>query len=476
VSVRAVAEKKGKSEAQQDAGDPTMSRLMVSVSGVRGEIALTLTPEVAVRFGQAFATMLGVGKIVAVGRDSRPTGPMVRNAVVSGLLACGVNVVDLGVVTTPGVALMTRKLQADGGVVITASHNPIQWNGIKFLRPDGVGLSAEQAGELKAIWEAGRFTLAQATICGDESVNSQTHDSHIRAVTAIVDVTGIAARRFKVVLDSVNGAGCVPTSTLLSKLGCTVVHLNDRPTGLFAHAPEPTGENLTGLCEAVKRRRADIGFAQDPDADRLALVDETGAYVGEEYTLAVCAAYVLSKRTGPLATNLSTSRMIDDIAAAAGAKVFRTPVGEAHVAGCMLKEGCIFGGEGNGGVIDPRVVPVRDSLVGIALALGHLAQTGKKLSRIVAELPRYEMVKTKFPCPAGVAPRVAAAVREHFAGRQDVRFDDRDGLRIDLPVGWVQVRASNTEPIMRIFSEAADRPAAQALIDEVRAIADPLVK
>jgi phosphomannomutase len=454
-----------------------MSRLMVSVSGVRGEIALTLTPEVAVRFGQAFATMLGVGKIVAIGRDSRPTGPMVRNAVVSGLLSCGVNVVELGVVTTPGVALMTRKLQADGGVVITASHNPIQWNGIKFLRGDGIGLSAEQAAQLKAIWEAGQFQLAQATTCGDESVNSLTHDTHIKAVTAIVDVKGIAARRFKVVLDSVNGAGCVPTATLLSKLGCTVVHLNDRPTGLFAHTPEPTAENLTGLCEAVKRHRADIGFAQDPDADRLALVDETGAYLGEEYSLAVCAAYMLSKRVGAMATNLSTSRMIDDIAAAtgAGARVFRTPVGEAHVAGCMVKEGCIFGGEGNGGVIDPRVVPVRDSLVGIALALGHLAQTGKKLSQIVAELPRYEMVKTKFPCPAGAAPKVASAVRERFAVRDGVRFDDRDGLRIDLPVGWVQVRGSNTEPIMRIFAEAADRPAAQSLIDEVRAIADPLV-
>jgi len=460
-----------------------MSRLMVSVSGVRGEVGKTLTPATAAAFGAAFGTMLGAGKTVVIGRDSRPSGPMVRSAVVSGLGSCGVSVVDLGVVTTPGVALMTGRLGADGGVVITASHNPIQWNGIKFLRPNGVGLSVAEAARLKAVWEAGQFAYVAPAECGIESTNTQTHVIHVKAVTDIVDVPAIAARRFAVVLDSVNGAGCAATAMLLEALGCEVTHINGEPTGLFAHTPEPTEANLTGLCEAVKRHRAAIGFAQDPDADRLALVDETGRYIGEEYTLALCAAHVLARSKGSVATNLSTSRMIDDVAAAAGAEVFRTPVGEANVAGRMLEAGCVFGGEGNGGVIDPRVVPVRDSLVGIALMLDFLADGGKgkdrgkerPLSVRVAELPRYAMIKTKFPCPAGAAGAVAAAAREHFAGRKGARFDDSDGLRIDLPAGWVHVRASNTEPIMRIIAEADSPPAAAALAEEVRRLADPLV-
>ena len=447
-----------------------MSRLMVSVSGVRGEIGLTLTPDVAARFGAAFGTMLGAGRRVVIGRDSRPSGPAIRNAVAAGLMACGVDIIDLGIVTTPGTSLMTRQLEADGGVVITASHNPIPWNGMKFFRPDGIGLFAEQAASLKEIWQSGRFRYAEPTICGRESRNPYTHTRHVDAVLAIVDVTAIAARRFKVVLDSVNGAGGEATASLLSKLGCELVHLNARPTGIFPHMPEPTQENLTDLCEQVKRHRAAIGFAQDPDADRLALVDELGRYIGEEYTLAIGAAATLARRKGALATNLSTSRMIDDIAAAAGVPVYRTPVGEANVASRLMAEGCIFGGEGNGGVIDPRVVPIRNSLVGIALVLGHLARTAKTLSQIVAELPHYEMIKTKLPSgPEGVGGLIAAA-RAHFDGRAGVRFDDSDGLRVDLPIGWVHVRPSNTEPIIRIMAEASERSAAEALIEEVRGL------
>ncbi len=448
-----------------------MSRLMVSVSGVRGEIGQTLTPEVAARFGAAFGSMLGAGKTVVVGRDSRPSGPMVRSAVVSGLLSCGVDVVDLGVVTTPGVALMVRRLMADGGIVITASHNPIQWNGIKFLRSEGLGLSVEQAAKLKSIWQDGPMNYASPKVCGVETTDTQTHAAHVKAVMDLLDVNGIASRRFKVVLDSVNGAGCVGTSMLLGRLGCEVAHINGEPTGVFAHTPEPTKENLIGLCDAVKRHRAVVGFAQDPDADRLALVDENGVYIGEEYTLALCAAYVLSKRPGTLATNLSTSRMVDDIAVAAGVEVFRTPVGEANVAGRMLAEDCVFGGEGNGGVIEPRVVPVRDSFAGIGIVLAFLADSGMTISELVAELPRYEMVKTKFACAADAAPKLAAAAAKHFGARSDAHLDAADGLRIDLPVGWVHVRASNTEPIMRIIAEARTRQEAEALVDEVRALA-----
>jgi len=453
-----------------------VDRLMVTVSGVRGTIGKTLTPQVACDFGCAFGTMLGAGKTVAVGRDSRLSGPMIRSAMTAGLLATSVHVVDLGLVTTPGTSLMTRLLSADGGVVITASHNPSEYNGIKFLDARGTGLTAANAGRLKAVWESREYALASADGQGTETKNAKTHGRHVDAVCAVVDVTGIAARRFKVVLDSVNGAGCVVTPMLLGALGCEVAHLNAEANGRFAHPPEPIAENLTQLCEAVRRHRADVGFAVDPDGDRLVIVDENGDFIGEEYTLALTAAFVLRRRQGKLAANLATSRMIDDIAAGAGVEVVRAPTGEANVAEAMAREGCIFGGEGNGGVIEPRVVPVRDSLVGIAYLLQYLAETGQTVSRLAAEIPRYEMVKTKFPCPAGVASEIAARTRKLFAAREEARFDAADGLRVDLPDRWVSVRASNTEPILRIFAEASDRGAAESLIADVRAVADAVIE
>ncbi len=460
-----------------------MDRLMVGVSGVRGIVGGTLTPRVAYDFGCAFGTMLACGeqsrtgseKTVILGRDTRLSGPTIRNAVASGLMATGVNVIDLGVVTTPGAALMTSRLGADGGVIITASHNPGEYNGIKFLRPIGTGLTAEAAGELKRIWESGEFTLAGSDGRGAESSNAETHGLHVEAVCGVCDEAAVAAKRFKVALDSVNGAGCAVTPMLLARLGCEVVHLNGEPTGRFAHPPEPVAENLTELCETVRKNKAAIGFAQDADADRLAIVDENGRFIGEEYTLALAAAFVLRNRTGRLATNLTTSRMIDDIAAAAGCEVVRTPTGEANVVEAMLAEDCILGGEGGGGVIEPRVALVRNSLVGIAYVLQYMAETGKTVSRLVDEIPRYVMVKTKLPCPAGAAEKVAAAARRSFAARDGVRFNDADGLRIDLPDEWVIARASNTEPIMRIIAEADDEKAAGALVDEMRKIAADVI-
>jgi len=448
---------------------------MVSVSGVRGTIGSTLTCSVACDFGSAFGTMLGAGKTVVMGRDTRPSGVMIRNAVTAGLLACGVNVVDLGVVTTPGVALMVRKLNADGGVIITASHNPIEYNGIKFLQPSGTGLSVDQAAELKKIWESGQFAFADSLGQGTESQDATTHVKHIDEVCQTIDVNGVAAKRFKVVLDSINGAGCEVTPILLEKLGCEAVHINSEPTGHFAHKPEPIEENLSGLCEAVRKHKADIGFAQDPDADRLVVVDERGNFIGEEYTLALATAYVLKHRKGKIATNLVTSRMIDDIAAAAGCEVVRTPTGEANVANAMEAQGCIFGGEGNGGVIEPRIVPVRNSLVGIALTLAYMAETSKKLSELAAEIPSYIMLKTKLPCAPEAASEVARRVRDIYESNDAAKFDEADGLRIDIPEGWLSVRASNTEPIMRITAEASDEKTAQSLISQVQKIADEIV-
>ena len=450
-------------------------RLMVGVSGIRGTIGSTLTPQIALQFGGAFAKLLGLGSTVTISRDTRQSGPMIRSAVAAGLLGGGVNVIDLGVVTTPGAALMTRKLSADGGVIITASHNPAAYNGIKFLQPSGPCLTAAGAERLAEIWRAGDFPLVDSAGQGYEQRNTTTHGEHVDAVCAITDVTGVAAKHFKVVVDSINGAGCVVTPMLLGRLGCELVHLNNEPNGQFAHEPEPIAANLTSLGDAVRKHKAAVGFAQDPDADRLVVVDETGRFLGEEYTLALTAAFVLRHRTGKLAMNLMTSRMTDDLAAAAGSEVLRSPTGEANVVELMEREGCIFGGEGNGGVIEPRVVPVRNSLVGMAMILQSMAETGKTISELVAEIPSYVMIKTKMPCPAGVADEAARRTRAAFEGRDGVRFDDCDGLRIDLPEGWLCVRASNTEPIMRVAAEAADAAVAQQLVDQARAIAEEVI-
>jgi len=486
-------------------------RLMVSVSGIRGTIGATLTPRIACDFGCAFGTMLGekdksgampkgampksaraclpaepgharadLGMAprmtVVIGRDTRTSGAMIQSAVTAGLLATGLDVVDLGVVSTPGVGLMALKTQAGGAVMITASHNPPQYNGIKFLQPNGCCLPAASANKLKEIWQAGRFPLRSSLEVGQQSRNGTTHGKHVDAVCGICDTTLISSKRFKVVLDSINGSGCVVTPMLLGRLGCEFAHLNAEPTGLFAHEPEPIEKNLTGLGQAVLKHHAAVGFAQDPDADRLVVVDEKGRFIGEEYTLALATAFVLRHRKGKVATNLATSRMIDDIAAAAGVEVVRAATGEANVVEAMFQSGAIFGGEGNGGVIEPRVVPVRNSLVGIAYILQYLAETDKTLSQLVAEIRPYVLLKTKFPCPDGAAPAVAGKTRAAFAARSGAKFDDRDGLRIDLPEGWVSVRASNTEPIMRIMAEASDQQTAEQLVAQVRKIADEVIQ
>ena len=458
---------------------------MIGVSGLRGTVGGTLTPQVAVRFAAAFAAWLkesvptdrspGPLKVV-FGRDTRPSGPFVRDAVLSALHASGIATIDLDIVTTPGVAMMVRHLNADAGMVATASHNPIQWNGVKLLTRDAVAPPPAAVARIKVLYAEQSTAYARVEDLAAPARNGETHAYHTRRVLEHVDVLGITSRRFKVVLDSVNGAGCVPTSILLSKLGCHVVHLNGEPTGRFAHEPEPTEANLGQLADEVRRQKAACGFAQDPDADRLALVDETGRYIGEEYTLALCARWMLSKRPGGLAVaNLSTSRMIDDVAARFGGRVLRTPTGEANVIDAMLRAGAVIGGEGNGGVIDPRIVPGRDSLVGIAYILQLLAATGKTLSELVSEIPRYEIVKTKFECRREDADRAVSALRDAFAGE---RIDTQDGIRIDFEAqcAWVNARASNTEPIMRIIAEAPDRATAEELIARVRRVVDAVIQ
>ena len=386
------------------------------------------------------------------------------SAATAALCAAGIDVIDLSVVTSPGAAIMTGYLGCAGGLIVTASHNPVEYNGIKLLLDNGMAAPADVAEKIKCIYQQRQFIPAGSTGTGKVTANNQTDPVHLDRVLALVDKQLIAGKKFKAVLDSVNGAGGRVGRKLLTALGCEVIAINAEPTGFFAHPPEPLAENLTGLCEAVAAGAADVGFAQDPDADRLAIVDETGTYIGEEYTLALAAKYVFSKRTGQAATNLSTSRMIDDIAAETGCRVIRTPVGEANVAETMIKNDCIIGGEGNGGVIDLRVSPVRDSLVGIAFVLQLMAQTGKSVTTLAGEIPAYSMLKEKFPADEALGRKILDAARKTFA---HAKLDTADGLRCNFDDAWIHLRASNTEPVMRIIIEAKHPRTAREYLEKV---------
>jgi phosphomannomutase len=475
------------------------SPLMLSVSGARGIVGETMTPLVAADFAIAFGSFLmhttgQASPMLCVGRDSRPSGEMLAFAAMTGLASLGCRVIDLGVVATPTVAVMIDKHRAAGavgGLAITASHNPIQWNGIKCLNADGVAPPPDQAQEIiRRFKEKDIQFPANApvhAILSDASAN----DTHVQRVLAnIPDVNAIRSARLKVVLDSVNGGGCVSGRMLLESLGCEVVHINGEPTGQFAHTPEPTQENLRDLAVRTAQEKAAIGFAQDPDADRLAIIDEKGTYIGEEYTLVLAAKRLLENGTPApragspgsenrgtalvLAANLSTSRMIDDVAAQYGAKVIRTAVGEANVVAALQAHGAntLLGGEGNGGVIFPPVCWVRDSLSAMALTLGLLAAERQPLSAIVRGLPKYHMIKHKFDLAkigglAAVKPALEK-VTERFA---DARISTLDGVRLDFADGWVHLRPSNTEPIVRLIAEARTESRAWEMINEVAAAA-----
>ena len=445
--------------------------LIISVSGMRGIVGENLSASVATDYGCAFGTFLKEnhsGKkrklSVCVGRDSRPSGQELGSAVAEGLCKAGVDVIDLGIVSTPGVGIMLRELGCTGGVVVTASHNPSQYNGIKLLLGNGVAPPVDAVEQIKQYFFDKHFDVVDSPYFGQVSSNGQTDDVHIAKILAIVDKEAIAARRFKVVLDSVNGAGGRVTKKMLAELGCQVSSINDEASGVFAHGPEPTAENLIGLCAVVKTEGAEVGFAQDPDADRLAIVDENGRYIGEEYSLALAAKYIFSKRSGRAATNLSSSRMIDDVAEMAGGQVIRTAVGEANVAGAMLEHNCIIGGEGNGGVIDLRVVPIRDSLVGIALVLQLMTETGKRVSQLVGEIGGYCMSKDKFVADKSQAEQILKSAQKAFT---DAKVDTTDGCRFDFEDGWLHLRVSNTEPVMRIIIEAKDSGIAERYADAV---------
>ncbi|MEY4116683.1 MAG: Phosphoglucosamine mutase [Planctomycetota bacterium] len=448
--------------------------LMLSVSGARGIVGRTMTPVVAATFAGAFGSHIrtlvaGRRPKLVVARDGRYGGEALARAVQGALASVGCDVVDIGVAMTPTVGLMIKALGADGGMAVTASHNPIEWNGLKCLDGDGLAPPKPVAEAIIARFKAADIAFAKPLEIGSITTDSTAARRHVDRVLAVTGAAErVRAKKLHVVLDSVNASGCEGGRMMLDALGCGVTHIYGEMTGIFGHTPEPTAENLGELAAKVRGTAgAACGFAQDPDADRLAIVDENGRYIGEEYTLVLAAQRMLELR-GPfaLAANLSTSRMIDDIAAKfPGAVVHRTAVGEANVVSALKPAKGLLGGEGNGGVIVPEVCWVRDSLSAMALVLDLIASRGEPLSRIVDGLPRYAIVKTKLDLAsigglAAVAPALAK-LKTAFAKE---RVSDVDGVRIDFTDGWVHVRASNTEPIARIIAEAPTRGRAEALV------------
>jgi phosphomannomutase len=451
---------------------------MVSVSGVRGRVGEALTPEVVTKFAAGFGAWAlrrdPANRTIVLGRDSRVSGPMFHRAVVAALQSVGARVVDIGVVPTPTIQLAVEHHHAAGGLGITASHNPIEWNALKFIGPSGLFLDKDEGAAMRAVVESS-FPRATWDRIGVVDGDEEAIQRHIDAVLALpfLDVEGIRARRFHVALDCVRGAGGLFMPRLLEALGCRVDAINLEPDGRFPREPEPIPENLGELEALVTRTGAAVGFAVDPDVDRLALVDDTGRAIGEDYTLALAARVVLAHREGNVVTNLSTSRIVDDVAERAGRRVVHAPVGEVNVATRMRTERAPIGGEGNGGVILTEMHLGRDAPIGTALVLQLLHETGKSLSAIVAEYPRYAIVKDKLRRPDAPLDSVYAALRKVFA---DAEPDTQDGLRLTWNDRWVHVRPSGTEPIVRVIAEAPSEREAQALIDAGRDAVEALSK
>jgi phosphomannomutase len=433
---------------------------ILSISGLRGVIGDGLDPIYVTEFAAALGTMFSGGKVV-VARDGRSTGPAVYHAVVAGLLATGCEVLDAGISSTPTCGVLVKHLGAAGGLQITASHNPIEWNGLKPFSPDGSVFNRELGQQLIQILE-GEEDIVWKDWSGLGSVTTIEDPAapHIEKVLALVDVDAIRKRKFKVVIDCNHGSGANCGPRLLEALGCEVVVLGGTPDGKFEHIPEPVEKNLGDLCKAVVKHAADAGFAQDPDADRLAIVDDTGRFIGEELTLALAADHVLQHRKGPFVVNGSTSRITADIAEKHGCQFHRSFVGEAHVCAKMRAAQAVLGGEGNGGVIEPRVGYVRDSLVSMAYVLDGLVKRESTLEAWADDLPFYTIVKDKLECPREAVTAACDALREAF---KDAKPMEGDGLRLDWPDRWVQVRASNTEPILRVIAEAPETDDATAL-------------
>ena len=456
--------------------------LMISVSGVRGIVGSDLTPEMMARWAAAFGVWAngnGRGKrtVVVVGRDARTSGPMFTQAAEAGLASVGCDVILLGLTTTPTAQLAVMHHRAAGGLMFTASHNPIEWNGLKFIGPDGIFLDGDAGTRVRDLAEGANLHRANYDSLGGADQDAAAIERHVQAVLRLpgLGLAHIRRRRFRVALDTVRGSGGAIMPLLLRRLGAKVSGVNLAADGRFPRPPEPLPENLGELGRLVRRAKAHVGIAVDPDVDRLALVDETGAPIGEDYTLAFAVRAVLGGKTGKgeggrgkrvVVCNLSTSLVVDDAARECGAEVVRTPVGEVHVARRLRELKAPIGGEGNGGVMHPALHAGRDAPVAAALVLALLARTGKTVSELVAAAPRYAIVKAKIPRGATLDDAYAQ-LRRRFP---DATVDVQDGLRLAWSDRWLHVRPSNTEPIVRLIAEAPTSAQAERLIQEGRSV------
>jgi phosphomannomutase len=446
-----------------------MGSLLFSVSGLRGIVGPGFTPEVVTRYAMGFGSFVK-GGLVIVGRDTRLSGDMVKSAVLSGLLSTGCEVLDIGIAPTPTVNHMVRERKANGGIAITASHNPIEWNALKFINRQGLFLDADEAQEFSEFVKKGDFTAVGYDQLKKVVAYDLAIEEHIERI-ATSPLVEKKLRKLKIGVDAVNGAGSRALPMLLSRLGMIVHPVHCTPDGSFPRGPEPVEENLAALRQLISQKRLDLGLAVDPDCDRLALVDESGWVIGEEKTVVLTARYVLSRRRGPIVTNLSTTRLIDEVAREYGVPLYRTKVGEANVITKMREVGAVVGGEGNGGVIVPSINATRDALVGAALVVSLMSQGQPRLSEIGHALPAYFMLKKKIVVEhwQDRFEKIMQCVIEHRY-LKDATVDKTDGFKFTSPDLWLHIRASQTEPVVRIICEGTDEQKVQGLVKEVETI------
>jgi phosphomannomutase len=447
----------------------SMAQPIISTSGVRGVVGESFSPEILARFALAFGSYINGGKVI-IGRDSRSSGEMAKHAVVSALMATGCEVIDVGICPTPTVLLIAKELKSDGSVTITASHNPIEYNGLEFAGKCGSLLNSDELQKLINIYQSGKFQLKSYASMGSYQSFEGAVEIHLSKILKIVDVKLIRPRKFKVVLDCCNGAGAVISSKLLKNLGCELIELNCQPDGLFPRDPEPTPKNLGQLSSKVIEEAADIGFAHDGDADRLAIVSDTGETITEDYTLAIAAKGRLKVNRGAVVTTVSASRLIDDIAAEYQVPIYRTKVGVSHVVQKMKEVGAIIGGEPTGGVIYPQINYTSDGIASIAVILQFLAEADSSVSHIISEMPKYYVCRKKLEAPtAEIADKIIKAA---FVLFENEKVDLTDGLKIIWDESWLNIRKSGTEPVVRIFAEAKTSEEAERLcnwtIEQIR--------
>ena len=438
--------------------------LKISVSGVRGVIGESLTPKVAAEFAEAFGAYSGRGHVI-VGRDTRPSGEMVQQAVHAGLLTVGCKPIDVGIMPTPSILMNVKSRNAVGGIAITASHNPNEWNAFKFVSSEGIFLNKIQAAQLLDIYHQGDIEhISNGELKNIKKVDN-AFDVHMKLLLNFLDVNIIRNAKLKVAFDCVNGAASSFTQTFLEELGCICFPINAEPNGIFPHKPEPVPENIGQLCDHVKKTGADIGFAQDPDADRLAIVNEKGEPIGEDYTLVLATKHLLEQNgdKNTVVANVANTKAFDDIAIQYNAKIIHTAIGEINVTEKIIENNALIGGEGNGGVIVPAVHPCRDSFVGMGIILEMLAKNKTTVSGLMSKVPRYILIKKKFDMSASDANKLVRAIRNK-KWPDDVSVNTIDGVRLDWKDKWALIRPSNTEPVVRVMAEAKSKKEAEDLV------------